>query len=329
MRDSEPEVISFDNAIKASAMDDRALLLGNGFSIAQGGARFGYGSLLEKGGLAADSPVRAVFETLKTCDFEKVMRALEDAAKVELAYGDNKKSKTFSDDASKVREALIHAIRTVHPGNQFEVRDIQRKACAAFLKHFSSIYTVNYDLLLYWVIVNELARVFSDGFGLGDDVDGFREYRTEAYCTTYYLHGALHLFLNSSRGTRKRVVTDATIVRDIERTIRESGDLPLIVAEGTSIQKLALINSVPYLRECYETLRYLSGSLFIFGHSIRNEDSHIYDAIFSGKVQKLFFCVHRPDIDWLPIRERLAPFRERNKKIEVAYVSAATAKIWG
>lgn len=324
-----PDVLSFADAIEASNIGDRAVLIGNGFSIAQAGGQFAYSSLLERCGLEADSPIRNVFRVLETVDFEAVMHALEHAAQIETAYGDNQRSKQFQDDAAAVREALIHAVREVHPGIQFDIPEAQREACAAFLNNFQSIFTLNYDLLLYWVILKAARANHSDGFGLGEELAGFRTFRPDAYCTTYYLHGALHLFLDSQLEMQKRVVTKATIIDDIESTIRRRGQLPLFVAEGKASQKLARINSVPYLRHCYEALNELEGSLFVFGHSAADNDRHIYDAIFRSPIAKFFFCVHRPDGDWLDLRERLAPYAERRGDVEIIYVNAATANVWG
>jgi hypothetical protein len=162
------------------------------------------------------------------------MRALEDAAQIELAYGDKDKFGKFQADASRVRDALIQAVHAVHPGIQFEISNTQRDACAIFLKHFDSVFTLNYDLLLYWVIVHAVSDKFRDGFGFGRQVDGFREYTRNANPNTYYLHGALHLFLGPQRETRKRVVTNGAIVNDIADTIRKTKQLPLFVAEGSS-----------------------------------------------------------------------------------------------
>jgi hypothetical protein len=106
-----PRVLSFEEAIERSEAENRAVLLGNGFSIAQAGGQFSYSSLLERCGLEADSPVRNVFRALDTVDFEAVMHALEHAAQIEAAYGDNDRSKRFRDDADANREALIHAVR--------------------------------------------------------------------------------------------------------------------------------------------------------------------------------------------------------------------------
>ena len=200
------EIISFDDAIKASGSLSRSALLGNGFSIAQGGGQFAYASLLDKSGLPADSPIRKVFQTLNTYDFELVMKALEDASQIELAYGDETRAKRFRDDAAAVREALIHAIQEVHPGNNFEVPQNQCDACAKFLIPFDLIFALNYDLLLYWVILRAGAtKDFRDGFGLGGETNGFRTFDLNAHCNVYYMHGALHLFLDQDRATLKRI----------------------------------------------------------------------------------------------------------------------------
>jgi hypothetical protein len=324
-----PKVITFNEAI-AAAEGDRALLLGNGFSIAQADGQFSYAQLLDRSGLSAQNPIRSVFSVLETADFEKVMDALYHTAQILEAYGQKQQAAQFRTDAIAVREALIHAVHEVHPGIQFDIPQAQRQACATFINNFSPIFTLNYDLLLYWVILNAAGNAHSDGFGLGQTVNGFRTFSEEANCDTYYLHGALHLFLGPRRETRKRVVTTATIIDDIAATIRNSGHLPLFVAEGSTVEKVDRINSVPYLRLCYEKLSGLSDNLFVFGHSVGENDNHIYDAVFdSSSIDRLFFFVHEPQNDWTHIRERLAPFRERDPDIDVIYVDSSSARVWG
>ncbi len=132
------DVIPFEDALKPSS-DGRTILLGNGFSIAQAGGQFSYSSLLEKSGLTEKNPIRAVFTRLRTFDFEVVMKALEDASQIELAYSDEAKAKRFAEDSAAVREALIHAIYEVHPGVQFEVPETQIETCGKFLMHFDRI----------------------------------------------------------------------------------------------------------------------------------------------------------------------------------------------
>jgi Domain of unknown function (DUF4917) len=179
---------------------------------------------------------------------------------------------------------------------------------------------------MYWVMLR--ARIHSDGFGLGRAADGFRTFETGADCTVSYLHGALHLFLGPQGETRKRIVTNSTIIDDIAATIRTQKQLPLFVAEGTAVQKMKRINSVPYLRTAYEKFQKLSGTILIFGHSAAPNDLHIYNAIFASQVENVLFCVHNANGDWSALKERLARFQVRRQDIEISYVDAASAHVW-
>jgi hypothetical protein len=49
------------------------------------------------------------------------------------------------------------------------------------LSSFGKVFTLNYDLLLYWVILGR--QQFADGFGLGTESNGFRgPFKTSARC---------------------------------------------------------------------------------------------------------------------------------------------------
>lgn len=328
MADAGVEAISFESALKAAGNDSKSVLLGNGFSIAQGGNSFNYSSLLEKSGLSDNHPIRNVFKVLDTFDFEEVMAALNHASKILDAYGDKQKSDEFAAHASELRDALIRAVHEVHPGVQFDIPAAQIDCCANFLEHFEAIYTTNYDLLLYWVIVNKLKQKFADGFGLGEPHDGFKTFDPAGYCATYYLHGALHLFLSERRDTLKRLLENTKIIDDIAETIKNRRQLPLFVAEGMSSQKMAKINSVPYLKYCYDELSGLSGALFVFGLSANQRDRHIFDAIFQSKIRKLFFFIHQPQSGFAVVRENLAAYSAHNRKVAITYVDTTTAKVW-
>jgi hypothetical protein len=323
------DTISFDEALKAVASLDRALLLGNGFSIAQGGDQFKYFNLLEKSGLAPENSIRKVFDALETKDFEIVMKGLEDAARVARAYGDETNGQLFENDAAAVRNALITAVHAVHPGIQFEIPEKQTEACAIFLKNFKTLFTLNYDLLLYWVILKKAPDVFKDGFGLGSGINGFRKFTTSAHCNTFYLHGALHLFSDTDQFALKRFLTGTTIIEDIAATIHETQTLPLIVAEGTSTQKVKAIRASKYLSVCRLNLLQLKGALFIFGHGVGDNDAHICDTICASKLTHVFFCVHEPDKNLKEMKERLSKYASRSPHIKWIYVDASTVKVWG
>jgi hypothetical protein len=201
--------------------------------------------------------------------------------------------------------------------------------CIKFLSQFDAIFTVNYDLQLYWVILEDTKR-FQDGFGLAEDRNGFRwPFKTDAHCNVYNLHGGLQLFKTTDNEVEKRIDQGSGVIDAIASTILEAKRLPLYVAEGTSIQKLAYIYSVPYLRHCYEKLRQSGNAFFVYGHSASANDAHIFDALFDSEISHLYFCVHRPTADVAAIDGELARHQKRNdSEIQYTLVDAETANIW-
>jgi hypothetical protein len=324
-----PDLLTSAQALEESAQTSRHLLVGNGFSMAQGGARFDYQTLLDRSGLPPGGEIRNVFQLLHTVDFEEVMKALEAAAVIENAYGDAARAGRFNADADALREALIHAVRQVHPGIQFDIPEVQRTNCAAFLRKFVTVFTLNYDLLAYWVILHGAQNQHSDGFGLEEAVAGFRTFSMGGNCSVYFLHGALHLFRDDQLNTQKRVVTNVTIIEDIAQTIRHLRKLPLFVAEGTTAQKMRKINSVSYLRHGYDRLQERDGSLCIYGHSAGEKDGHIYSAIGRSQINTIYCCVFRPADNFVEMQARLAPFSVRYPGIELKYVDGGTVDVWG
>lgn len=306
----------------------RNLLLGNGFSISQTKGKFSYGNLLQQANFDSADPVKKIFEIFNTVDFEQVIEALEHAAVIEDAYADNEKKQVFEKDAEKVREALIQAIKAVHPSIQFEIPSQELKACGDFLSVFQNVFTLNYDLLMYWVNLNYPNNKHTDGFGLSEEINGFRNFSEEAYCSIFYLHGGLHLFQSEDGGTKKKISTGNTILSDIERVIRKK-KLPLFVAEGTSKKKLSKINSNPYLKHGLDILKKQSAPIFIFGHSADPNDKHIYDAIFHGKTEKVYFCVFDPPKQFEEIQKKLAPYLIGRSPKQIAYIDASKMNVWG
>jgi hypothetical protein len=301
---SMPQILSFDDAMKQADGQEIALLIGNGFSI----QHFSYKTLLEKADLKDDDPIRALFAAVDTVDFERVIKALEDAAIVAEAYGEEKQSTTFVADADRLRQALVNAVRTTHPGHREHIA-ASIPSCIQFLNQFDTVFTLNYDLLLYWMILDKDAA-FSDGFGLGEEQNGFRgPFKTDANCNVYNIHGGLHLFSTEIGEIEKRLMGDSGVIDAIAETITNDKRLPIYVAEGTSTGKLNRINSVPYLRHCYDQLATSSGCIFVYGHSADPNDEHIYDAIFNSNVEQLFFCIHQPTASVTQIDGELARYK--------------------
>ena len=318
-----PEIISFDEAMNRTNDKECSLLIGNGFSIEY----FKYSTLLQTAGLAIDDPLRRLFQALDTCDSESVMRALEDAAVVEGAYGDDAQAAKFGTDADRLRESLVHAVRATHPAYREDLAD-RIPSCVEFLKKFRTLFSLNYDLLLYWVQL-DVARDFWDGFGLGEGNGGFRgPFKENAFCNIYNLHGGLHLFRTAEGEVEKRLGASG-VIDAIAQTISYDKRLPIYVAEGSSQRKLSKINLVPYLRHCYKKLESSEGMFFVYGHSADKKDEHIYKALFRSNIDHLYFCIHRPTADADVIDGELARYKHSLKsKFDYTFVDSETAQVW-
>lgn len=320
------DVVSFQEAIDATKGEDRALLVGNGFSIDY----FNYKTLLEEAGLEDGSPIKTLFDGLDTVDFEAVIRALEDAIVVERAYGNDDHARELETDAQVVREALVTAVNATHPAHRDELV-FKYESATAFLKHFDSVFSLNYDLLLYWVSF-EVPKLY-DGFALGKKHRDGRfqgPFQEAAYCQIFNLHGGLHLFQDKIGDVYKALDHGSGVRATITDEIGKHGNLPLYVAEGNWQAKLKKINSVEYLRHCYRRLKETTANVFVFGHSADQNDSHIYHAIFGSKAEHVWFGIYKPDADKLrEFDAKLTAFHAiGGRKVSYSFFDAETAHVW-
>jgi hypothetical protein len=159
----------------ADSANKRHLLLGNGFSIALKPDIFTYGSLYENADFSAAPRVPRLFDALHTKDFEIVIRHLQDAAVVVEVYRPNlvRLASALRQDASAIKDALVAAVAKRHPDRPYDVSPTQYGACRRFLSRFDHIFTLNYDVLLYWALmqdeVDDLALRPDDGFRHPED----------------------------------------------------------------------------------------------------------------------------------------------------------------
>jgi hypothetical protein len=315
--------ISFAAALLATDGNSRSLLVGNGFSHPY----FNYENLLKNAGLETNQSLIGLFEVFKTIDFEVVIKTLEDAALVEERYNKLSRALVLRKEANKLRHALVHAIRKVHPNFHTEVCGIT--SALEFISNFSTLFTLNYDFLLHWVRLRDTQK-FTDGFGLGEDNGEFRgPFSEDAWCNVYNIHGGLHLFADPDGRVHKRV-GEPGIIDAIGKTIVEDGRLPLYVAEGTASQKLSKIFGSPYLRHCFNKIDECEGAFFIFGHSAGRNDEHIYEKIFRSNIERLYYCIHEPTAAKLAERSaELVRYKVlAESEIEFTFVDSASANVW-
>ena len=275
-----PTVITFDEATKTIPKDGKChLLLGNGFSIALKPDIFSYDSLYKNADFSKVPHVPKVFGALGTQDFETVIRQLQDAAIILGVY--DPKLATLANklkqDAGAIKDALVSAVAKRHPDRPYDISKEQYAACRAFLHRFNRIFTLNYDVLLYWTLMQREL----DPPGLDAD-DGFRHpeqnpdlpyvsWQQANSATVHYLHGALHLFDQGSEVIKYTwSKTDVAIVDQIRQALDEN-KYPLFVAEGTSSSKVTRILHSGYLHKALRSFEACCASkatkIVVFGHS--------------------------------------------------------------
>lgn len=269
-----------------------SLLVGNGMSINLS-SKFAYEVLREEIDFpkGLEKSEREIFELFRTTDFELVLGKLQDT--MALAAILQEEVRPYRERFVNIQKALGKTLHEVHPA----WADIPRETLEV-LRHeferYGRIFTTNYDLLLYWAIAPEIGN-FRDCFWAERNAfDPSNCYVGPDYTATYYLHGAFHLVVEGSGVTRKLTRHSGQLLDQFgEPDENDRGaPRPLLVTEGSSAGKLEAIEENSYLRHAYRTLKEDKGSLVIFGHSLREQDHHLVDAINANPHRRVAISMH-------------------------------------
>ncbi len=324
-------MITFEEAM--STVEDGAkpsVLLGNGFSRAWSNDIFNYANLLDAADFEGrNTEIRDLFGRCGTYDFEAVMRTLISAKIVLESYGGNNALiETIDRDQQLLKDALIIAISKTHPSLPNEVTSAQFTSARKYLSRFDQIFTVNYDLLFYWARnMNDLPP---DNYSTDD---GFRaKAKWRGYGTNqevYFLHGGLHIFDGGSAIEKHAFSETGTNIVDLVRRNLARGRFPLFVSEPTADKKKTRIEHNPYLDFCFRALREVSGTFFIQGHSIDENDKHIFDQLKQSRVEKFFVSIFGDEDsdDNMRIKANARAYLESGSS-EVEFFDAESAAVW-
>ena len=353
------DLLTFEEAIEHSALfKKRHLLLGNGFSIACRPKIFTYGSLFEQADFSSAPRLPAVFDAVGTTDFEHVIKMLEDASRVVPVFSSEaaEAAAQMAADAEALKDILIQTVASNHPNIPNEINDEQFWACRRFLAHFlgdenkdGKVYTLNYDLLLYWTLMHEdmgfddpISLAANDGFGRDEDTEPeYVNWMGESGAhgqRVHYLHGALHLFDAGAELQKYTWVNTGKPLLEQAREAMGARKFPLFVAEGKSNQKLAKIKHSAYLHHSYKSfssqMNQTNDALFIFGHSFAENDQHVLKTIARGKIGQVYVGLYGdPDSEGnKTIRAAaaaLAVHRNERFPLAVSFFDAGSAEVWG
>ena len=344
------KTLTFNQALEASqGCGQRHLLLGNGFSISRF-PLFKYKSLLKQSRFPGDSKLPCVFQSQDTTDFELVMRRLDetrDLLSVYLPSQSDSISETNDREKEVLRKTLISAITNNHPKRPDEISRKEYGHCRKFLQYFlgdssrssagdptttgdsGRVFTLNYDLLLYWTLMDEMP-MGNDGFW--NDSQSRLLWHGENQ-NVHYLHGALHLFEKDDT-VEKIKYAKQTLREQIKGRI-QSGRFPLFVTEGDSSHKRKKIEACPYLDHSYQSFSDVVGKkesvLFVFGHSLSDQDSHILEQMINGSFRHVFVGLFNGaggDADIVRSRAEKLKQQRKNSPLCVQYYDAESANIW-
>jgi len=329
----------------AEAGERRHLLLGNGFSIACRPDVFRYDTLFSRADFGKLPRAFEAFTLLKTTNFETVIRALRSFAQLAQLYvpeGPEGKQQAIS-DADALREVLVSAVAGSHPDRPHHLSTDEYLKCRNFLRGYRSINTLNYDLLLYWTLMQDdlgdVPITCDDGFRKPAD-DPNADYVSwdpdnSKNQTVRYLHGALHLY-DTGVEMKKFTWVDSQIpLIEQVRSALEQNFFPVFVSEGTCEEKVDRIRHNDYLCKMYRSFTEIRGSLVVYGHSLDASDDHIFtDRIgLHGKTERLYVSVYGdPDSPANQTKitkaQSLANLRHSKRPLAVKFFDAASASIW-
>ncbi|HHT9107170.1 MAG TPA: DUF4917 family protein [Candidatus Wunengus sp. YC63] len=261
------------------------LFLGNGFSINLSD-KFLYSSLFDTFIAKTTESFKTLFQHFDTTNFELILSYLTHSLKVNTILG--LPTDLVNQAIEALKNGLIEAIKEIHP----RVEDIDWDKLDAFtneLKNYGNIYTTNYDLFLYHIIMksidesrNDKSYIAYQDYFWGDAAPGYKQFMPHQeykYKDIYYLHGALFIFNHGIRDLKiKRGGGGIELIEIIAAEI-QNGHFPLFITEGTAQDKMNSIYRSNYLYFCLQNFSKASTPLLIYGNSLSDFDAHIVKAL--------------------------------------------------
>jgi uncharacterized protein DUF4917 len=342
MASKATKVLDFEEAIKKAGKSDTSrpvLLLGNGFSRGYSN-EFGYHRLRDIADMPdLNVPKDALFEHAGSDDFETVINNLRKSASLIELYdpADSALRDSLLHDADLVKRGLVDALSSIHPGSSTDIPDSKYRSAREFLSNFRRIFTLSYDLLLYWTVNMPFKPdvVKTDGFGRDDGVLTWHRPRVPNAQQVLWLHGAVHFHVRDHR-VRKLEWADGRLMDQLHLNLAR-GRYPLVVTEGSREDKEARIARSAYLTYCHYRLQRTGGTVFIHGMALSENDDHVLESLTykESRVEHVYVGVFGP-----PSKERtavearalgLAHERKANggSELKVHLYDTGSADVWG
>jgi len=274
------------------------LLLGNGFSL-QFSNKFSYNSLFEIFLSNCDPTHQVLFNQFETTNFELIQKYLAYSKIVNTIL--KLPIEQIDTAIEQLKEGLIKTIEAVHPRSQ-EIDFNQLNNIALQLAEFGDIFSTNYDLYLYHILIksNDISATsksytaYQDYFWGTEAPQGFKQfvhYQKFQYKHVYYLHGSLFIFREGAADIK--LLKDAASNELIDKISEQIKDnrFPTFISEGSGSDKLNSIRHSNYLLFSINKLKHSGKPLVIFGNVLGEFDNHILNAI-KEIPKNIVYCIY-------------------------------------
>ncbi len=310
--------------------EDGSLILGNGSSI-EIYSKFDYRDLFkeaEKFGRIS-TEASQIFTEFKSNNFEYILKHLANAAKITAMLNEKSAHGKIINKYDEVRKALYQTVKATHPeihnigefSSFFDKKEFENKVI--FLQNFRTIISLNYDVILYWIMIWSMKKYyaikktggttavnvfFKDCFYIKDDLEDrllltpfYEELRTNKddnrkVSLVFYPHGNIILANDTDNVPIKIKIEEGNNLLTTIDTKWSTRELtPIIICEGKTEAKLKSIEANSYTSLVfYGVLPSLpSDNIVILGWSLDDSDQHILRQILRNKPTKIAISYHK------------------------------------
>lgn len=283
---------------------EKSIILGNGFGISfdvvMRQDNFNWGSLLDLCEIEDGSVLHHVLSENKF-DFELVHQKLNNTIDILNLYEPSSPLITqFEQQIQFLREQLVVAVSASHPPSfvrprthsEREELNVRISNCRRFLSGFDMVFSLNYDLLLYWIRCHSPPLLGRDSFTRLDDDLVFSPNDNANF---FFPHGALFIYRDGVSAIKSDSSRENPILARLETNIG-NGKFPMCISEGTGSQKLTEIKKNHYLLYSYNKIKESTGTLFTFGCSfLDGKDSHIIEAMCRSRASRIVVGEYQPN----------------------------------
>ena len=142
----------------------------------------------------------------------------------------------------------------------------------------------------------------------------------------------MHIFSGGSDIEKLSYTNLGVPLADQVKQAIDGDRFPVFISEGSTEHKLARIKKNGYLSRTFSSLKSITGNLFVFGHSIRDEDDHVFDFINqNNKNLKIFIGLFGDPSE--PhnqvIIDKVGRWRKSYRGKVFEFYDSASVDVWG